>query len=69
MDLEGSKGPKNEVSRAVKKSYPFGYIYTFVLQYESVNSILTFSKNKMFSKNLVLQLWSKNLWINQNSGF
>ena len=46
MDLEGSKSPKNEVSRAVKKSYPFGYTYAFVLQYESVNSILTFSKKK-----------------------
>ena len=23
----------------------------------------------MFGKNLVLQLWSKNLWTNQNAGF
>ena len=68
MDLEGSKNPQNEVFRVVKK-YPLGYIYAFLLQYESVNGILTFSKNKMFGKNLVLQLWSKNLWTNQNPGF
>ena len=69
MDLEGSKSPKNEVFRAVKKSYPLGYIYAFLLQYESVNGILTFCKNKIFGKNLVLELWSKNLWTNQNAGF
>ena len=61
--MEGSKSPKNEVFRAVKKSYPLGYIYAFLLQYESVNGILTFSKNEMFGKNLVLQSWPK-----QNAG-
>ena len=69
MALEGSKNPKNEVFRVVKKYYPLGYIYAFLLQYETVNGILTFSKNKMFGKNLVLQLWSRNLWTNQNPEF
>ena len=69
MDLRGSKSLKNEVSRAIRKPYPLGYIYAFLLQYESVNGILTFSKNKMFGKNLVLQLWSKNLWTNQKAVF
>ena len=73
MDLEGSKSPKYEVFRAVKKSYPLGcrkvFENVFLLQYESANGILTSSKNKMFGKNLVLQLWSKNIWTNQNAGF
>ena len=69
MDLEGSKSPQNKVFRAVKKSCPLGYIYAFLLQYGSVNGILTFSQNKIFGKNLVLQFWSKILWTNQNAGF
>ena len=27
MNLEGSKSPKNEVSRAIKRSYLLGYVY------------------------------------------
>ena len=73
MDLEGSKSSKikNEVFRAGKKSnlLAYIYIYVFLLHYESVNNILTFSKNKMFGKNLILQLRSKNLWTNQNARF
>ena len=61
--MEGSKSPINEVFRTVRKSYPLGYIYAFLLRYESVNGILTFSKNEMFGKNLVLQSWPK-----QNAG-
>ena len=30
---------------------------------------LTFCKNNMFAKNLVLELWSKNLKTNENAGF
>ena len=44
-------------------------VFTFLLQYERVIGILTFCKNKIFGKNLVLELWSKNLWTNQNAGF
>ena len=70
MDLEGSKTSKNEVFRDVKRSYPLGIcISAFFLQYENVTGILTFCKNKLFGKDLVLQLWSKNLWTNHNAGF
>ena len=41
----------------------------FLLHYEIVNGLLTFCKNNMFGKNLVLELWSKNLKANQNAGF
>ena len=43
-------------------------IYAFLLQCKSVSSLLTFCKNKMFEKNLVLEM-SKNLKTNQNAEF
>ena len=49
-----------------QKSYPFRY--AFLLQYKSANGFMAFCKNKMFVKNLVLELWSKNLKTNQNGG-
>ena len=45
------------------------FIYTFVLEYESVNGYLTFSKDRISVKNLVHELWSKNLQTNQNARF
>ena len=44
-------------------------MYAFLLQYNSVNGLLAFCKINIFGKNLVLELWSKNLWTNQNTGF
>ena len=44
-------------------------MYAFLLQYESVNGLLTFYKNNMFGKNLILELWSKNFKVNQSAGF
>ena len=38
----------------------------FLLQYESADSL---GKNNMFGKNLVFELWSRNLKTNQNAGF
>ena len=40
-----------------------------LFKYESTNGILTFCKNLVFEKNLILVLWSKNLQTNQNTGF
>ena len=60
MDLESSKSSKiKNIFSASKKPYLLGCIYTFLLYYESAKDSLTFSKNKMFGKNLVLQLWNK----------
>ena len=44
-------------------------MYAFLLQHESFNGLLTFCKNNMFGKNLVLELWAKNLKTNLNAGF
>ena len=44
-------------------------IYAFLLQYESVNGLATFCKNKILGKNLVLELLSEKLKANQNAGF
>ena len=44
-------------------------ISTFLLEYESTNGFLTFWKDLMHRKKLVLQLWSKNLQTNQNADF
>ena len=44
----------------LQKSSPF--ICTFsLLEYESTNGLLTFSKNQAFGENLVLELSSRNL--------
>ena len=41
----------------------------FFVAVESANTLLTFRKKDMFQKNLVYELWSKNMKINQNAGF
>lgn len=41
----------------------------YFLAYQSTNDLLIFCKNCISGKNLALQLWSKNLWTNQNVGF
>ena len=51
-----------------QKSYQLRYICFFALT-RSVRGLLTFRKNNMFAKNLVVELWSKNLKANQNAGF
>lgn len=40
----------------------------FLLEYGNTNGFLAFCKNEMSGKNVVLELWSKNLWSNQNAG-
>ena len=72
MGSESSKSPKNEVFRVLAKILSTQiYIWFFAskAKKESVNGLLTFCKNSMFGKNLVLELWSKNLKTNQNVGF
>ena len=68
LDLEGSKsseiGPKTRFLGYWQKSYPF----IILLQYEKGNGLLTFCKNNKFRKNLVTELWSKNLKTIQNAG-
>ena len=39
----------------------------FLLGYESTNGFVTFFKNHVSKKNLVLTLWSKNLSTNQDT--
>ena len=39
----------------------------FLLGYESTNGFVTFFKNHVSKKNLVLTLWSKNLSTNQDA--
>ena len=41
----------------------------FFVAVKSANTLLTFRKKEMFEKNLVYELWSKNMKINQNAGF
>ena len=60
MGSEASKSPKYESLGALAKNFIQSDIY-FFLQYESVKSLLIFCKNNMFEKNVVLELWSKNL--------
>ena len=71
LGLKGSKSPQNG-----PKIRFFGFSqkcyrlrYSFLLQQESVNDLLTFCKNNVFGKNFVLELWSKNVKANQNAGF
>ena len=46
------------------------YLYVlFLLEYEGTNGFLSFYRNHMYWKNLILELQSKNLQTNQNSGF
>ena len=44
-------------------------ICTFLLEYKSTNGFVTFWKDLMHGKKLVLQLWCKNLQTNQNADF
>ena len=68
--------PPQKVSKMPQK-WGFGgldknLIYScalFKLEYEYANNLLTFCKNKCLEKILVLELWSKNLYTNQNAGF
>ena len=44
-------------------------MYVFLLPHDRVNGLLTFCKNNMFGKTLVLDLWFKNLKVGRNAGF
>ena len=44
-------------------------MYLFLIEYEIANGLLIFWKTHMPGKNSVLELWSKNLYINKNKGF
>ena len=50
------------------KNLIHSYVH-FLHEYESNIGILTFCKKHLSWKNLVLELWSKNLQANQNAGF
>ena len=64
LDLKKCQNdPKIRFLGFLQKSNPFRC--GFVLRYENANCILTFCKNLLFGKNLVLELWSKN----QNTEF
>ena len=68
MGLEGSKSPKNEVFRFIKKSYPRRYICFFTSVWKCQWSFNFLQKQHVW-RNLVLELWSKKLQANQNAGF
>ena len=65
---KSQKQPENRIFGVLAK-IPTIQIYTFLLQYEISNGLLTFCKNNMFWKNVLLELWSKNLKTNQIAGF
>ena len=65
---ESSKKPQNEVFSVLENFFPLGYISFFALTQKCQWS-LTFRKNSMFWKDLVLELWSKNLKANLNARF
>ena len=44
------------------------YVF-FLLEYENANGFVTFCKNHVSKKNLVLDLWSKNLSTSENAIF
>ena len=70
LGLDDLKSPKVRfLGFCRQNTYPFRY--AFLIQHESQCFLffLTFYKNNMFAKNLVLDLWSKNLKTNQNAGF
>ena len=60
------KRPKNEILEAFDKNVMNSYLF-FLLEYESTNCLLTFCTNRMSRKNLVPELWPKNLLTNQNA--
>ena len=49
------------------KKIPF--IYAFFFQHDSANDLSTFYRSEIFGRNLVFELWSKNLKTNQNAIF
>ena len=44
-------------------------IRSYILKYQTINGLLTYCKNLMSGKNLVLDLCLKNIQTNQNTGF
>ena len=71
MGSEGSKSPQNGSKMRVLafwKKYDI-FRHAFLFHYESANGLLTFCKDKMFGKNPILELWSKNLKTYQNARF
>ena len=69
MGSKGTRSPHKMRFLGFQQNFINSDIYAFLLQHGSVNGLLTFCKNKMFGKNLVLELWSKILKANQNAGF
>ena len=67
MREKSQEWPKNEVFKVFGKNLIHSMF--FLLKYESAYGLLTFWKNNIFLKNLVLELWFKNLKTNQNAGF
>ena len=69
LGLDDLKSPKVRFLGFWQNTYPFRC--AFLIQHESQCFLffLTLYKNNMFAKNLVLDLWSKNLKTNQNAGF
>ena len=67
MGSRGTKSP-HKIFRILAKILST-QIYNLFCFNTGVSMVLTFCKNNMFQKNLVLELWSKNLKANQNAGF
>ena len=68
MREKSQEWPQNEVFKVFGKNLIHSDML-FLLKYESVYGLLTFWKNDIFGKNLVLELWFKNLKTNRNAGF
>ena len=65
--LLGQDGPKLRFLR-FDKNFMISWVL-FLLECESTGGLLTFSKDHMSLKNLILELWPKILETNQNAGF
>ena len=70
MEHAGPKSPKNGPQMRFlvfdkNLTHSPVLLYTFMLDYESVNGLLTLCNNSMFGKIFVPELWSKNLLTNQ----
>ena len=63
LGQEGTENPKNGAKsrflESWQKSNPI--IYTFLFKYQTINGLLTYCKNHMSGKNLVLDLCLKNI--------
>ena len=66
--LKVQKQPRNGVLELLIKMQS-NHVSTFLIEYQSTNALLTFCRNSMRGKNVVLELEPKNLWTNQNAGF